>query len=80
MAQAEKGGEFTFSYKRFKRQGTSMETKRTTLKLRLDAGVMHGTTRTLKVKDTTILRENEATSSSPSASMRVKPIGGRATS
>ena len=48
MAQAEKGGEFTFSYKRFKRQGTSMETKRTTLKLRLDAGVMHGTTRTLK--------------------------------
>ena len=27
MAQAEEGGEFTFSYKRFKRQGTSMETK-----------------------------------------------------
>ena len=48
MAQAEEGGEFTFSYKRFKRQGTSMETKRTTLKLRLDAGVVHGTTKTLK--------------------------------
>ena len=48
MAQAEEGGEFTFSYKRFKRQGTSMETKRTTLKLRLDGGVTHGTTKTLK--------------------------------
>ena len=48
MEQAAEGGEFTFSYKRFKRQGTSMETKRTTLKLRLDAGVTHGTTRTLK--------------------------------
>lgn len=48
MVQAEEGGEFTFSYKRFKRQGTSMETKRTTLKLRLDAGVVHGTTKTLK--------------------------------
>ena len=48
MEQAAEGGEFTFSYKRFKRQGTSMETKRTTLKLRLDAGVSHGTTRTLK--------------------------------
>ncbi|MAF93891.1 hypothetical protein CMO85_04425 [Candidatus Woesearchaeota archaeon] len=48
MAQAEEGGEFTFSYKRFKRQGTSMETKRTTLKLRLDSGVTHGTTKTLK--------------------------------
>ena len=48
MAQAEEGGEFTFSYKRFKRQGTSMETKRTTMKLRLDAGVIHGTTKTLK--------------------------------
>ena len=48
MEQAAAGGEFTFSYKRFKQQGTSMETKRTTLKLRLDAGVKHGTTRTLK--------------------------------
>ena len=48
MEQAAEGGEFTFSYKRFKQQGTSMETKRTTLKLRLDAGVKHGTTRTLK--------------------------------
>tara|TARA_Y100000991_G_scaffold98078_1_gene73974 strand:+ start:157 stop:1083 length:927 start_codon:yes stop_codon:yes gene_type:complete len=48
MAQAEKGGEFTFSYKRFKRQGTSMETKRTTMKLRLNPGVTHGTTKTLK--------------------------------
>ncbi len=48
LAQAEEGGEFTFSYKRFKRQGTSMETKRTTMKLRLDAGVIHGTTKTLK--------------------------------
>ncbi len=48
MSEAEQGGEFTFSYKRFKRQGTSMETKRTTLKLRLEAGVVHGTTKTLK--------------------------------
>ena len=48
MAQAEEGGEFTFSYKRFKRQGTSMETKRTTMKLRLNPGVIHGTTKTLK--------------------------------
>ena len=48
MVEAEQGGEFTFSYKRFKRQGTSMETKRTTLKLRLEAGVVHGTTKTLK--------------------------------
>ena len=48
MAQAEEGGEFTFSYKRFKRQGTSMETKRTTMKLRLNPGVTHGTTKTLK--------------------------------
>ena len=48
MEQAAAGGEFTFSYKRFKQQGTSMETKRTTLKLRLNAGVKHGTTRTLK--------------------------------
>ena len=48
MAQAEDGGEFTFSYKRFKRQGTSMETKRTTMKLRLNPGVTHGTTKTLK--------------------------------
>ena len=48
MAQAEEGGELTFSYKRFKRQGTSMETKRTTMKLRLNPGVTHGTTKTLK--------------------------------
>ena len=48
MAQAEEGGEFTFSYKRFKRQGTSMETKRTTMKLRLNPGVTHGTTKTLQ--------------------------------
>lgn len=48
MAQAEEGGEFTFSYKRFKRQGTSMETKRTTMKLRLNPGATHGTTKTLK--------------------------------
>ena len=48
LAQAEEGGEFTFSYKRFKRQGTSMETKRTTMKLRLNPGVTHGTTKTLK--------------------------------
>ena len=48
MAEAEEGGEFTFSYKRFKRQGTSMETKRTTMKLRLNPGVTHGTTKTLK--------------------------------
>ena len=48
MAQAEEGGEFTFSYKRFKRQGTSMETKRVTMKLRLNPGATHGTTKTLK--------------------------------
>ncbi len=48
MQQAEEGGEFTFSYKRFKRQGTSMETKRTTMKLRLKPGATHGTTKTLK--------------------------------
>ena len=48
MEQALEGGQFEFSYKRFKRQGTSMETKRTTMKLRLDAGVAHGTTKTLK--------------------------------
>ena len=48
MEQAEEGGEFTFSYKRFKRQGTSMETKRVTMKLRLNPGVTHGTTKTLK--------------------------------
>lgn len=48
MAEAEEGGEFTFSYKRFKRQGTSMETKRTTMKIRLNPGVTHGTTKTLK--------------------------------
>ena len=46
--QATEGGHFEFSFKRFKQQGTSMETKRTTMKLRLDAGVAHGTTKTLK--------------------------------
>jgi len=45
--QAAEGGHFEFSFKRFKQQGTSMETKRTTMKLRLDAGVTHGTTKTL---------------------------------
>ena len=48
MDQAVEGGQFEFSYKRFKRQGTSMETKRTTMKLRLEPGVAHGTTKTLK--------------------------------
>ena len=48
MEQATTGGQFEFSFKRFKKQGTSMETKRTTMKLRLDAGVHHGTTKTLK--------------------------------
>jgi len=48
MEQAMAGGQFEFSFKRFKTQGTSMETKRTTMKLRLDAGVAHGTTKTLK--------------------------------
>ena len=48
MEQAMAGGQFEFSFKRFKQQGTSMETKRTTMKLRLDAGVAHGTTKTLK--------------------------------
>ncbi len=48
LEQAMAGGQFEFSFKRFKRQGTSMETKRTTMKLRLDAGVAHGTTKTLK--------------------------------
>ena len=48
MTEAAQGGQFEFSFKRFKQQGTSMETKRTTMKLRLDAGVEHGTTKTLK--------------------------------
>jgi len=48
MEEAMAGGQFEFSFKRFKQQGTSMETKRTTMKLRLDAGVAHGTTKTLK--------------------------------
>jgi DnaJ-class molecular chaperone len=48
MEQAMAGGQFEFSFKRFKSQGTSMETKRTTMKLRLDPGVPHGTTKTLK--------------------------------
>ena len=48
MEQAMEGGQFEFSFKRFKRQGTSMETKRTTMKLRLEAGVAHGTTKTLQ--------------------------------
>ena len=48
VEQAMAGGQFEFSFKRFKQQGTSMETKRTTMKLRLDAGVAHGTTKTLK--------------------------------
>jgi len=48
MDEAMAGGQFEFSFKRFKQQGTSMETKRTTMKLRLDAGVAHGTTKTLK--------------------------------
>ncbi len=48
MEEAMAGGQYEFSFKRFKQQGTSMETKRTTMKLRLDAGVAHGTTKTLK--------------------------------
>ena len=48
MEQAMAGGQFEFSFRRFKTQGASMETKRTTMKLRLDAGVAHGTTKTLK--------------------------------
>jgi DnaJ-class molecular chaperone len=48
MEQAMTGGQFEFSFKRFKRQGTSMETKRVTMKLRLEAGIAHGTTKTLK--------------------------------
>ena len=36
------GGQFEFSFKRFKQQGTSMETKRVTMKLRLDVGVADG--------------------------------------
>ena len=46
--QAGEGGQFEFSFKRFKKQGTNMETKRTTMKLRLDAGATHGTTKTIK--------------------------------
>ena len=48
MEDAEQGGAFEFSFKRFKKEGNSMETKRTTMKLRLEPGVKHGTTRTLK--------------------------------
>jgi len=47
MEDALKGGQFEFSFKRFKQQGTSMETKRTTMKLRLEAGVAHGTVKKL---------------------------------
>lgn len=48
VEQGLEGGQFEFSFKRFKQQGTSMETKRVTMKLRLDAGVAHGTTKTVK--------------------------------
>ena len=48
VEQELEGGQFEFSFKRFKQQGTSMETKRVTMKLRLDAGVAHGTTKTVK--------------------------------
>ena len=48
IEQGLEGGQFEFSFKRFKQQGTSMETKRVTMKLRLDAGVAHGTTKTVK--------------------------------
>ena len=48
LEQASEGGQFEFSFKRFKKQGTNMETKRTTMKLRLDAGAKHGTTKTIK--------------------------------
>lgn len=48
LEQAAEGGQFEFSFKRFKKQGTNMETKRTTMKLRLDAGATHGTTKTIK--------------------------------
>lgn len=42
------GGHFEFSFNRFKKEGNSMETKRTTMKLRLEPGATHGTTKTLK--------------------------------
>ena len=48
LEEASEGGQFEFSFKRFKKQGTNMETKRTTMKLRLDAGATHGTTKTIK--------------------------------
>jgi DnaJ-class molecular chaperone len=48
VEQGLSGGQFEFSFKRFKQQGTSMETKRVTMKLRVEAGVAHGTTKTLK--------------------------------
>ena len=45
---AEKGGDFPFSFKRFKSNGGSMETKKVTLKLKLKPGVSHGDKKTLK--------------------------------
>ena len=48
MEQGQEGGQFECSFKRFKAQGTNMETKRITIKLRLDAGIKHGTVKTLK--------------------------------
>ena len=48
MKQAMEGGQFEFSFKRFRQEGSSMETKRATMKLRLEAGIAHGTIKTLK--------------------------------
>lgn len=46
--QAKAGGEFPFSFKRFKTTGKGMETKNVTLKLKLQPGVQHGEKKTLK--------------------------------
>ncbi|RJU91608.1 MAG: J domain-containing protein [Candidatus Poseidoniales archaeon] len=42
------GGQFEISFNRFKKEGNSMETKRTTVNLRLEPGATHGTTKTLR--------------------------------
>ena len=42
------GGQFEISFNRFKKEGNSMETKRTTVNLRLEPGATHGTIKTLR--------------------------------
>jgi len=48
--EAKNGGDFPFSFKRFKSSGRGMETKKVTLKLKLKPGVQHGDKKTLKAQ------------------------------